>query len=86
MLLHTERNSNMPHKFYTIILVYLSVSIAATIFILSSILYFTFENIGLSNIHSLVKDGLSQISYSSTFMCDLARSLSIQIYFDNNIS
>lgn len=81
-----NKNFKPPHKLYRNILLALTVSIAITIFVLSSILYLTFERVGLNNIHSFIKDGLSQISYSTTFMRDIAKSLSLQIYFNENIS
>lgn len=75
----------MP-KFYTKILLSLTLSITVTIFVVSSILYFTFERIGLNIVHNSNKDGLSQISYSATLMNDLAKSLSLQVYFNDSIS
>ncbi|WP_108991041.1 helix-turn-helix domain-containing protein [Paenibacillus agaridevorans] len=75
----------MP-KFYTKILLSLTLSITITIFVVSSILYFTFERIGLNIAHNSNKDGLSQISYSATLMNDLAKSLSLQVYFNDTIS
>lgn len=79
-------NNSHPQRYYTNILITLTIIITATIFILSSVLYFTFENIALTIINSFIKDGLSQTSYSTTYMCNLAKSLCLQIYFDNNVS
>lgn len=75
-----------PHKLYRNILLAFTISITTTIFILSTILYISFERVGLKTIHSFVKDGLTQISYSATYMNDLAKSLSLQIYFNDNIT
>ncbi len=78
--------NSQPQKYYTNILIAITIIITITIFILSSVLYFTFENIALTVISTYIKDGLSQISYSTTYMCDLAKSLCLQLYYDNNLS
>ena len=56
------------------------------IFLLSTVLYFNFEKIYLISIQSSIKDSLSQVSYSSSYMSETAKRLATQIYFDLRIS
>lgn len=78
--------TNRRNKLYSRILLHFTISTAFAIFAVSLALYMNFERIGLSMVHSFIKDTLSQISYSATFMTDSARTLSTQIYFDYTIS
>jgi two-component system, response regulator YesN len=80
------KDINKTNRMYAKIFSYISISIALTIFVVSTALYINFENIGLSIIHSFVKDTLTQISYSATFMTDSAKTLTTQIYFDPDVS
>ncbi len=75
-----------PHTFLSKLFLSFSLTIAITIFILSSFLYLSFEKIGLTIINSYIKDSLSQVSYSTTLMSESAKSLALQIYFDPTIS
>lgn len=74
------------NSFYSKILFYITLVLVSTIFLTSSILYFNFEKIGLSLIHSSTKDSLSQISYSTTYMTNTVKTLALQTYFDQDIS
>lgn len=80
--LFTARSKNI----YLNILFVMLVTILVTVSLLSAILYINFENISLSLIHDYIKDNLSQISYSATFMTESANGLAIQIFFDSYIS
>lgn len=77
---------SISRKLYTNILISLTVFITTTIFILSYILYLNFENISLRITNIFIKDSLNQISYSTKYLCDLSKSLSLQIYFNKDIS
>ena len=79
------RNESRYNGIYFKILISSSLSIALTIFVLSSILYINFENICLSLIHSSIKDTLRQITYSADIMSDSAKTMAFQIYLDNDI-
>lgn len=74
------------NNFYVRILLYLTITISLTIFIVSIVLYFNFENIGLSLLYSFSKDSLTQVSYSATYMDDTIKSLATQIYLNNDTS
>ena len=68
------------------ILLYITLTMAITIFLLSSILYINFERVSLPVIHKTVQDNLSQISYSINFINDYAKNFGIQVYFDGQIT
>lgn len=78
--------SPASNKLYSNILTSLILSVVTTIFILSTILYFNFENIGVSLINSSVKDSLIQTSYSAGFMSESSRYLILQAFLDKDIS
>lgn len=73
------------HRFYIRIFLVLVLFVVITILILSFILFLNFESIATSQINSFVRDNLSKISYSATFMSDTAKTLLLQIYRDNSI-
>lgn len=75
-----------PHNFFTSILLALTISISATILILSAILYVNFGNIALPLIHTFIEDNLSQVCYSATFINSSSKSLALQMNFDRDIS
>lgn len=75
-----------PHTFFSKLFLSFALTIAFTIFIVSSFLYLSFEKIGVTVINSYIKDSLSQVSYSTTFMSESAKSLALQIYFDPAVS
>lgn len=81
-----NKTHNKLDSFYSKILLYITITIVSTIFLTSSVLYMSFENIGLSLIHSSVKDSLGQISYSTTYMANAVKTLALQVYFDQDIS
>ncbi len=73
------------YTIYAKIFLYMTTSISITIFVLSAIFYVNFSNISLSIINSYIKDSLSQISYSATFMTVSANTMIKQLYSDTNI-
>ncbi|QUH29701.1 AraC family transcriptional regulator [Vallitalea guaymasensis] len=73
-------------KTYKNILLTLTISVVTTILFLASILYFNFERISLSIINNFIKDSLSQVSYSATFMKESAKTLAVQVSLDTDIS
>lgn len=74
------------NKLYSGIFLSLVVTVVVTILILSAVLYMNFETIGLSLIHTSIRDSLTQISYSTTFMTDSYKSLAYKIYIDSFVS
>lgn len=58
---------------------------ALTIIIVTSLQYMKFESISEQYINQFNINSLSQISYSTSFMEDSAKALSLQMYFDNDI-
>lgn len=66
--------------FFTIVLL-----ITLVIFVLSITLYFNFENIVISQTTVFIKENLSKVSYSATFMSESANILLTQLYKDNLI-
>lgn len=77
------KNSN---RIYNNIFFSMTITVAITIFILSSILYANFEQIALSLIYSSSRDNLTQVSHSVDFMTKIAKSLAQQIYYDPKIT
>jgi hypothetical protein len=73
------------NKYYSNIFIVLLLSIVVTIFIVSSIQYLFFENIGMNLINTYESRNLSKVSYSTTFMMDWAKMMSVQIYQDRDI-
>lgn len=80
MVIKTRSRANK--SFLSRIFFSFTLTIVTTIIILSLILYKNFETIGLSLINTYIKDGLSQISYSTGFMTDSYRSLAYKIQID----
>lgn len=72
-------------KIFSQILLSIAVSISATIVVLSSILYFNFNRLATSVITAYVKENLSQISYSATFMNSSASNMAKQLLSDPSI-
>lgn len=68
--------------YYKKILYTIVVLITLIIFTLSVVLYFNFENIITSETTIFIKDNLSKVSYSSTFMSESANILLTQLYKD----
>lgn len=79
-------NFKSDNSIYKKILIYITVSIVATIIIVSSVLFINFEDITRSIIYNSSKDNLSKISYSSTVMNDSAKTTLLQLYSDPDIS
>ncbi len=76
------KNSN---KYYYRMFVAITLSILITLFSVSSVLYLLFENMDLELINTYISHNLSRVSYSTTFLMDWAKTLSIQIYNDRDI-
>ena len=80
------KNIQNPAKNKIYIFPFVTISIAATILILSTILNINFERTALSLVYNYIADNLSKISYSTDFMNSSAKSLGLQVYFDSYIS
>lgn len=70
---------------YSQLLLYITIAIVSTTLIVSSILYLSFEKIGLSLVHSSIKESLNQVSYSTTYVSKSVKTLAFQIYFETDI-
>jgi Response regulator containing CheY-like receiver domain and AraC-type DNA-binding domain len=77
-----QKNNN----YFSNILVSFTLWTAAIVILLSTILYVNFEKIYLTMLQSSIRNELSQISYSSSFMTETAKRLASQIYFDPQAS
>jgi two-component system, response regulator YesN len=73
-------------KLYPKILFSFTISITLAIILLSTMLYFSFENIILQITDSFVKDNLTQVSYCGTLMNKTAYSILMQMNVDNDIN
>lgn len=73
-------------SFYSKILISITICLLIITVGLSSTIYIYFQNIALQLINTYIKDSLSQISYSTTFMLTSSKSISLQMYQDTNIS
>ena len=73
------------NKYYFNIFLALLLSIVITLFIVSSVLYLFFVNIGMNLINTYESRNLSKVSYSTTFMMDWTKMLAYQIYQDRDI-
>ncbi|OPJ58128.1 AraC family transcriptional regulator [Clostridium oryzae] len=79
-------NQKNANKFFSKILMYITITVVIIILVADILLYYALRNNELSNIYDNSKNNLSQVSYSADFMTDSARSLLVQMYLDNNIS
>jgi two-component system, response regulator YesN len=80
-----DKKMNASKKLYPKILFSFTISTTLTILLLSTVLYFNFEDIVLKTTNSFVKDNLAQISYTGTLMNKSANSLLMQMNIDEDI-
>lgn len=80
------KNSNNSNKFFSNLLIYITIQTVIVIGIVSAALYYSFRSTQLSNIYDNSKDNLSQVSYSTNFMVDSAKALLVQMFYDDNVS
>ncbi|NJD01204.1 MAG: helix-turn-helix domain-containing protein [Ruminiclostridium sp.] len=81
-----KSSDNTKNKFYAKILLCFVIVVVSTIFILSAILYINFEKIILNTIYSSQIENLLQISDNTDMMYQSIKTLSLQLYFDNDVS
>jgi len=77
---------NKPKIYYSNIFISIMLTIAITIFTISAILYYRFEQISTSLIYNSAKENLIQVSHSIDNMKENTKSLALQIYYDSEIS
>ena len=78
--------SKKPNEFFSKLFLYGTIEIVIIIVIVASTLFYAFRGAQLSEIYRSSTDSLSQVSYSANFMVDSAKSLLVQMYYDDNIS
>ena len=80
------KRTSTSRTIYLKILVSIIVLIVLVTMSLSVVLYINFERAGLSLIHTFIKDSLSQVSYSASFMTQSAKALASQTYFNPDVA
>ena len=81
-----KSSEHIKNRFYAQILLCFVIVVVSTIFILSAILYINFESIILNTIYSSQIENLLQISDNTDMMYQSIKTLSLQLYFDNDVS
>lgn len=61
------------------------IMIALTTFILSIVLYYSYQTIGIKQVNQSILKQLSQTSYSANYLKESALASTTQVYFDKNI-
>lgn len=74
------------NRVYARLLLYFIIIVSLTIILQSSILYMYYEDILRDKIYTFIIDDLGEISQNADFMATSAKTLSMQVYYNLNIS
>lgn len=77
---------NKNNSLYKKLLLSITIAIVIIIIVLSSIVYFNFQNIMLLHIFNSEKNSLSQVSYNAKIMTEYATTFALQLFSDKDVS
>jgi AraC-like DNA-binding protein len=79
-------SANKKSNYYAVLLFTISASITLTLLTSTLFLYLRYESSTKEMIEASAIDTLTEISYTSTLMTELAKSMALQIYFNEQIT